>query len=146
LKDVQKIKEALGIRGVSTDISRKGMQIDLVLDRKDAILNLCEAKCSQSEYVITKDYFEKLHERMRFIREYSKTKKAVTATLITPKGVKEYTNMPAVSSVVTTDNLFSRNHKMYTQEKPRRLQAVRGKVLKLKQTTLRCGNKAYRNG
>jgi len=110
LTHVQQIKEALRIGAVSTDISSyyaQGLQIDLVLDRKDAIINLCESKYTQDEYAVSKAYFAKLHERTKLFRSYTKTRKTVVSTLITPCGLKENAYMSAFASVVTMDDLFA---------------------------------------
>lgn len=62
---IPQIKQAMGIAGVATqcyswkakgDALSFGTQIDMVLDRRDNIINICEIKFSKGEYTITKDY------------------------------------------------------------------------------------------
>jgi AAA+ ATPase superfamily predicted ATPase len=112
---VPQIKTALGIAGVSTqcyawrksaDQETKGMQIDLLLDRKDGIINLCEIKFCNAEYIITQDYDAWLRERNQIFRTYTKNNKAVHNTLITTFGVKHNAYWNNIQSEVTLEDLF----------------------------------------
>ncbi|MGY8688476.1 MAG: AAA family ATPase, partial [Verrucomicrobiales bacterium] len=71
LRHVPQIKKALGIGGVSTQESgwfevteEGGAQIDLVLDRSDQCINLCEMKYASGEFVLTKGYAESLRQKL----------------------------------------------------------------------------------
>ena len=44
----------------SADSGAEGAQIDLVLDRRDQVINLCEMKYSLKPYDITPIYLQKL--------------------------------------------------------------------------------------
>ena len=98
LKHIDEIKKELGISGVYSEVSsyrvagnttEKGFQIDLLIDRKDDVINLCEMKYYATSYKIDKAYAKALEEkRQRFI-ENSKTKKRVINTLITNNGLTE---------------------------------------------------------
>jgi uncharacterized protein len=95
-KHIEAIKSTLGIAAVYTEIyslnvpnieEQKGFQIDLLLDRKDDCINLCEMKFHSGAFTITKEYYQQLIEkRQRFIA-FSGTKKTVFITLITNHGV-----------------------------------------------------------
>lgn len=95
-KHIQEIKNALGIGAVFTEISSlripktaesEGFQIDLILDRKDNTINLCEIKFYAAPFVIDQNYYQHLLKlRERFI-EYTGTKKQVFLTFITSHGV-----------------------------------------------------------
>ena len=95
-KHIEAIKKALGIAAVFTEIyslnipastDAEGMQIDLIIDRKDGCINLCEIKFHSTQFTITKDYYQKLLEkRQRFI-DFTGTKKQVFLTFITNHGV-----------------------------------------------------------
>jgi hypothetical protein len=95
-RHIKEIKKVLGISGVYTDVSRlnvagsaeiKGFQIDLIIDRKDDTINLCEIKFYGSKFTIDKKYYETLIEkRQRFIN-YTKTRKQVFLTFITNHGL-----------------------------------------------------------
>lgn len=65
-----------------------GKQIDLIIDRRDRVINLCEMKFSLSEYAIDKDYDENLRKRIETFRKNSKTKKAVQIVFVTTYGVE----------------------------------------------------------
>lgn len=95
-KHIESLKRALGIAAVYTEISSlripptetaPAFQIDLVIDRKDNCINLCEIKFHSAPYVIGKaDYEQLLAMRQRFI-EHTGTRKQVFLTLITNHGL-----------------------------------------------------------
>ena len=97
LKHIQQIKNALQIGGIYSASSsfykkgtatEEGTQIDLLVDRNDHIINLCEIKFYNVEYTVTKDYAQKLREKIRVFQEVTKTKKQVQLILITTFGLK----------------------------------------------------------
>ena len=116
LKHVLKIKSALGLSGISTietqwsfqgDKKNKGAQIDLVIDRADNCINLCEIKFSNDVYVMTKKDQEDFERKKRVFQRETKTRKTIFMTLITPYGAEEngyYTN--TVQKQLTMDALF----------------------------------------
>ena len=115
-KHISEIKQALGIGAVYTEISsfripgtpeQKGIQIDLLIDRKDDSINICEVKFHRGPYSIDKAYYEKLIDtRQRFI-EFTGTRKQVFITLITNHGVKENAySREIVDSEVTLSDLI----------------------------------------
>ena len=67
----------------------QGGQVDLLFDRADGIINLCEIKFSQEPYVITSDYAKKLRMKMASFRYFTKTKKVLFPTMITTYGLVE---------------------------------------------------------
>ncbi len=105
----------LGFSGIQSDIcawstmadaSHKGAQIDLIIDRKDQIINLCEMKYSTSEYEITKRYNEEMQQRRELFRSLTKTKKALHLTMVTSYGIKDNAYAGMVQSQVILDDLF----------------------------------------
>jgi hypothetical protein len=118
LEHHQQIKKALGISGMATSVStwryvprqndadRKGAQIDLVIERADRIIHLCELKFSQKKYTITKDYSDKLRERQWLFQEITKTNKTVVQTFVTTYGLANANSWSIVHSEVTMDDLF----------------------------------------
>lgn len=84
----------------------KGGQIDLLIDRRDQIINLCEMKYSTQEYEITKRYNDELQERKELFRSKTKTRKALHLTLVTTYGVKNNAYFGMIQSEVTMDDLF----------------------------------------
>ena len=70
------------------EAEEKGAQIDLIIDRNDQCITLCEIKHSVSEYVITKSYAQKLRHKRDLFRQVSGTKKTLWFVMITTNGVK----------------------------------------------------------
>jgi hypothetical protein len=113
------IKKALGISGMATAIStwryvprkdeadKKGAQVDLVIDRADRIIHLCEIKFSQKKYTITKEYQERLQDRLWLFQEITQTTKTVVQTFVTTYGLANPTSWSIVHSEVKMDDLFA---------------------------------------
>lgn len=118
IKHVQKIKNTLGISGIETnhaawrfqpptDSPLPGAQIDLLIDRRDAAINLCEIKFSNSEFVIDAKYAAELRQKKEVFRQVTKTRKNVFITLITSFGlVQNAYSRELVASSLTLDDLF----------------------------------------
>lgn len=116
MKHVKEIKSALGISGVYTEIAgltiagskeNPGFQIDLIIDRKDNTINLCEMKFHSAVFSIQKKYYQQLLEKRQRFTDYTGTKKQVFLTLITNHGVQKntYAN-EIVEAEVTLDDLL----------------------------------------
>ena len=115
-KHVDAIKQALGIAGVYTEASgwrylpkngEKGAQVDLLLDRADHCINLCEMKFSAGEFAIEKKYAGELDSKIQVFKEQTKTKKTIFPTMITTYGTKQniyYTGR--IVSEITMEDLF----------------------------------------
>jgi len=113
---IRQIKQALGISGVSTRVYSwrvkddpvygEGAQVDMVIDRSDQVVNLCEMKFSTKEYAIEKTDDDSLRHKAGRFREAQKSHKAVHLTFITPFGVKQNTYQYSVQNVITADDLF----------------------------------------
>ena len=84
----------------------RGGQIDLLIDRKDDAINLCEIKYANDKYEITNQYEEHLRERASLFKKVTGTKKALLHTFITTYGVKENMHSAIVQSEVKMDDLF----------------------------------------
>ena len=119
LTHLPQIRCRLGINGISTSASTwryiprpnvegdgKGAQIDLVIDRGDQTINLCEMKFCTEEYVITSEYETKVRQRIGIFREKTKSRKALVSTFITTFGVANGVHKSIVDSEVTMDDLF----------------------------------------
>lgn len=90
LLHVPQIKDALGIRGVQATVATwhsPEAQIDLVIDRKDQVVNLCEMKFSIAPFSIDKTYSEKIRRKMGAFQAATGTKKALFLTMITTYGL-----------------------------------------------------------
>ena len=96
LYHIYQIKLALGISGVishtfswKSQAKEQGAQIDLIIDRRDQVINLCEMKFSVSPFVITKSYANQLRNKIAVFRAETGTKKALYLTMITTYGVNK---------------------------------------------------------
>jgi AAA+ ATPase superfamily predicted ATPase len=112
---IHQIKHKLGISGVTTNYSswrkidpetKSATQIDLVIDRNDHVINLCEMKYSKDKYVITKEYNDTLRTRYAIFTDETKTRKTVHTTMITTYGVKHNMYRGNIQSEVKMDDLF----------------------------------------
>ena len=65
----------------------EGAQIDLLLDRADRCINICEIKFSDKPYVISRSYALTLNRKLRVFRNRSNRKQALFLTMITPEGI-----------------------------------------------------------
>ena len=112
----QQIKAALGIAGVLSNVyswrkeadeTSDGAQIDLLIDRKDQVINLCEMKYSLSEYVIDAEYEQKLRNKKSAFIDATNTRKAVHLTMVTTFGIKTNVHSGIVQNEVKLDDLFA---------------------------------------
>lgn len=119
LKHVGAIKRALGIGAVYAEISsvrippteaNLGVQIDLLIDRKDDSINLCEIKFHAGPFTIDKTYYQQLlNKRQRFI-DYSGTKKQVFLTFISNHGlIQNVYSREIIDAEVLLDDILSHN-------------------------------------
>lgn len=111
---IRQIKQALGISGISSDICswyyntpQLRAQIDLVIDRSDKNIDLCEMKYSDHEFELKKDYVEYLKERRELFREATHTSKTLRLTLITSNGIKAGKHVSSLQGKLTLDDLFA---------------------------------------
>ena len=114
LLHLEQIKNALGLNVMLNSASSwrstnrdKGAQIDLVIDRADRVINLCEIKFSSNIFTIDKDYEKKLRERMAIFSEETKTRHTTVLTMITTFGLLENSHSSIVNSQVTLNDLYS---------------------------------------
>lgn len=112
---LEQIKKKLGIASIATTTSswRKkgrdsedGTQIDLVIERADRIINLCEIKFAREPYVITKEYARRLLARQSLFKSETHTRKSLANTMVTTYGIQEGLHSGVVQSEVMMDDLF----------------------------------------
>lgn len=122
MSHVERIINKLGVSGVHTSVcSWRGSakehteesprrnskaQIDLVIERSDPYIYLCEVKFSSNPFIITKEYAERLRDRMSLFQEDTNTKKALLTTFVTTYGVKPGAHSDIVQREVVLDDLF----------------------------------------
>ncbi len=116
LAHIQQIKNALGIGAITSresawsikgDKENNGTQIDLLIDRDDSIVNLCEMKFLQDKYTITKSYDEKLRSRTQMLIDRLPKRTTVHLTLITSYGLKYNEYSGEIQKLLTLDSLFT---------------------------------------
>lgn len=114
---VEQIKMKLGISGVLTGVyswrcqpneekGYGGVQIDMLIDRNDGIIDLCEMKYSDTEYCISSQYAQEMTRKRAVFQQVSKTKKAVHLVLVTTQGIAPGINQYSVQAGVVLDDLF----------------------------------------
>jgi hypothetical protein len=116
LNHLGQLKKALGISGIYAEASsyfhkgtqtEQGIQIDLVLDRKDHTINLFEMKFYTDKWRLNKLEATELREKVNLFKLLSKTKKQVFLTLVTTFGIKtnEY-SLGLIDNDIDMDVLF----------------------------------------
>lgn len=112
---VEQIKEALHIGGVNANISawalqsgkdEKGAQLDLLIDRADNVINLCEMKFCTSPYSIDNEEEQKLNHRIEVLKKAIPPHKSIHLTMITTRGIASGVHNDIVQKSVTIDDLF----------------------------------------
>ncbi|MFM2386630.1 MAG: hypothetical protein RL660_1387 [Bacteroidota bacterium] len=117
-KHVDGIKRSLGIHGIYSQqcsftqvakSSESGFQIDLLIDRADNAINVCEIKYTTEAYTITAQDIEHWQQRLAKFRSLSKTRKQLFLTLIAANGVADNKHAVLVDKVLTQEALFDKD-------------------------------------
>lgn len=113
INHVEQIKNALGISGVSTNAylwvakgSNRNAQIDLVIDRADRTVNLCEMKFYNKSYTMTAIDEENIERKVSSFIEATGTDKNIIVTLITSKGLTQNEHSGCIQKELSIDDLF----------------------------------------
>jgi len=118
LKHVEGIKSALGLAAVQTRTSKwkyrpprkskeAGVEIDLLIDRADHCINLCEIKFYENDFALNKEYADKLLKKKDRFNQITETRKSTFITLITAYGTKHNEHyLGAIDQEFTMDALF----------------------------------------
>jgi AAA+ ATPase superfamily predicted ATPase len=114
-KHIEKIKKALGMEHIAAVCSdwqyrpekktEQGAQIDLVFDREDGCVTLCEIKYSDKPFILTKEFFGQLKIKEAVYKEKTRNKKQIFWALIAAQGVPGQTR-DILSQVITLNDLF----------------------------------------
>ena len=113
MSHIPQIKKAIGIDKIgteyyswrSTDKEQKA-QIDLLIERADRIINLCEIKYSNLPYTITKEADMKFRTRQAAFVNQTGIRFGIQATYISPYGLTPNTYSSSIQKVITMDDLF----------------------------------------
>ena len=113
LSHLEQIKKGLGISGIEATASswrskntENGVQIDLVIDRRDQVINLCEMKFSIQKFEITKKYKAELLQKIAVFREETATEKALFLSVISTYGVKKNTHFDVLQNDINMSILY----------------------------------------
>ena len=104
----------MGISGVASRQSAwskraddtEGTQIDMLIDRNDNVVNMCEIKFYSDEFVVGREYYRTIMRRQEILSQEISKKSVIHSTLITTFGLvyNEYSGL--FSQVITLDDLF----------------------------------------
>lgn len=111
---VPQIKEVLGITGVNARICAwmgknndgEKVQIDLLIDRVDGVINICEMKWSSDLFAISKSYAMELQKKLDVFYEVTRTRKTLVLTFIVTEGVKLNSYRDYAQKVIELSKLF----------------------------------------
>lgn len=116
MKHTHQLKKALGIENVHSETSmwryrpqkeEQGAQIDLLIDRQDLCINICEMKFSISDFEISKGYAKELESKLKVFRDKTQTRKTLFLTMVTTHGVKNINNhVGLVQNEISMEALF----------------------------------------
>ena len=114
LSHLSQLKKSLGLTVVATNScswrkqggEEDGAQIDLLIERSDRMINICELKFSEKPYSITKAYADNLRKKMAIFAESTHTSKSLVLTMVTTYGVLPGIHSGIVQNEVTMDALF----------------------------------------
>lgn len=112
LQHLDQIKKALGFNAVISTAhswTAPGVQIDLLIDRNDGVINVCEMKYCKGKYALDAEEMERMQHRIDRLQEETQTTKAILLTLITSYGVTPTSDTHAIHSMLTMDDLFGSN-------------------------------------
>ena len=110
---VPEIKAALGIAGVEaveyawrSEASAPGAQIDLLIDRKDGVINLCEMKYTDAAYEADKSEYGNLMNKLSAFQKEMHPRKAIHMTLVSANGFSGGKYASVFQNVITGEQLF----------------------------------------
>lgn len=109
LQHLEQIKKGLGFSAVISTAhswSSSGTQIDLIIDRNDGFINVCEMKYYKGKYPLTSEESDKMQKRINALQQETGTTKSINLTLITSYGVTSDSDTHNIHNILTMDDLF----------------------------------------
>jgi hypothetical protein len=116
LMHTKQIKQALGISGIMANVfswqvkktdEHPGVQIDLLIDRADDVVSICEMKYAPNGYTMTAAEAEKIRTRLSVYSLYLPVKKGMQLVMITSNGIKNKGHLLNINKELTANDLFS---------------------------------------
>lgn len=117
LAHIPQIKKALGIEAIKTiyyawrssaneNEGERQAQIDLIIERADRMVNLCEAKYSTSTYLIDKEEHLRFQNRIARFQQETAYSGGIIPVFITPFGLQRNAYSEYIINCVVLDDLF----------------------------------------
>ena len=117
LEHIPQIKASLGVSGVQTEVNSWqcaadddngvfGSQIDLLIVRKDQVINICEMKYSETEYLADAAFVRAMARKLSDFQKVTKTKYALHTTVISPYGIAPNAYSGDIQAVITAEDLL----------------------------------------
>ena len=110
---IPQIKQALGFVSIAVEFyawrsktTKPAVRIDLILDRADRIVNVCEIKFARQQYLLSAEEYNKVQARIQNFLVETQIKSGVHLTFITPNGVFPNDYASEITSQVTLEGLF----------------------------------------
>ena len=91
---------------MADDVYPVGAQIDMLIERADHVVNICEMKFSAQPFSIDKNYLERLKTKIGAFKQMTKTRSAIHLTFVTASGLLQNKYSGIVQSEVTLEDLF----------------------------------------
>ena len=118
LLHVRNIKRALEIGGVRTseyawrgaNACGKTAQIDMLIDRNDGIIDICEMKYTREPYALTEGEWNRIAVRRQALRDSSATRKAIHVVMVTDLPLMRNAWSKEISGFVSSDDLFAADY------------------------------------
>jgi hypothetical protein len=107
---------ALGISGIMANVfswhvkandAHQGVQIDLLIDRSDNVINVCEMKYAPHGFSLTSATLNSINVKMEVLRQYVSPRKFVSAVLITSNGVIRNKYSDEIRQIISAEQLFA---------------------------------------
>lgn len=115
LLHTRQMKVALGISGIKASLfswhvkktaDHPGVQIDLLIDRADGVINVCEMKYAPGGYRLTSAELNKIRTKISVFNMYMPRNKYAQPVLVTSNGVVRNANSDEIPLKVSGDQLF----------------------------------------
>ena len=112
LTHISQIKNALSINGIKSEYyswRSENAQIDLVIERADRMINICEAKYSEEPYLLDKEEYEKFKNRIALFKQQTGFSGGIVPTFITVNGLQRNSYSEHIVAQITLDDLFEKS-------------------------------------
>ncbi len=124
IKHISQISEALGISVTAKPHTwryvppkgslERGAQVDLLFDRDDNSITLCEIKYTREPFILDKEQMHKLWNRIDVFKQHTKTQKNIFLSFISAQGLKKTVySEEFVHQIVSLEDLFKKNDDWY---------------------------------